>query len=333
MRPIAVTNSLRRAFDAKLPTMLWGQPGIGKSSLVRQFCEQYGYGLIDQRLSQMDPVDLRGIPYKEGERTHWCVPEFLPDVDRDGKEGVLLLDEINSAAQSVQAAAYQIIQDRRLGSYELPRGWVTWAAGNNENDRAIVNKMSSALRNRFMHLDVEVHLEDWRSWAVKNKIRDEVLGFLAFRSGLLNTFNSEAAKAAKAFATPRSWEFVSRVMPTEQTTHDTEFGLYMGCVGEGPATELIGYLKYHRNLPNIDVIFLDPEKAPVPKEPATLYALATTLATRATVDNMDALTKYIDRIGQEYQVVCIKDAVTREGKLAETPAFNKWAVKNGNLMT
>ena len=335
MRPREIVRALDRAFEAKLPTMLWGQPGIGKSSMVAQFAKERKICMIDQRISQMDPVDLRGIPFRESDRTHWCVPEFLPDEKRDGKEGVLLLDEINTGAQSVQAAAYQLIQDRRLGNYVLPKGWLCLAAGNNETDRAIVNKMSTALRNRFMHIDVEVNVDDWRAWAARNQIRDEVRGFLAFRPSDLNTFGKDTAKDDKAFATPRSWEFVSRIMPDEdsKTSIEEEFALYVGCVGIQPATNLVAYLKYHRNLPDLDGVIMRPDSAKVPKEPAQLWAIVTSLAARATKDNLDQICTYFDRLDQEYQVLGIKDAIVRDETLCETKAFQKWSVKNGKLMT
>ena len=192
MRPSQVTQALEYLIKAKQPVMLHGSPGVGKSQVVKQVADKLGIEMIDLRLSQLDPVDLRGVPSvdktKVGKtevgKTNWNVPSFLPT---EGK-GILFLDEINSAAQATQAAAYQLVLDRKLGDYELPDGWAMVAAGNRSTDRAIVNAMSTALKNRFTHLNYEVNNEDWCEWALTHNIAIEVLGFIRFRPMLLNEF-------------------------------------------------------------------------------------------------------------------------------------------------
>lgn len=325
MRPSQVTQALEYLIKAKQPVMLHGSPGVGKSQVVKQVADKLGIEMIDLRLSQLDPVDLRGVPSVEREKvgkkevgkTNWNVPSFLPT---DG-QGILFLDEINSAAQATQAAAYQLVLDRKLGDYELPDGWAMVAAGNRASDRAIVNQMSTALKNRFTHLNYEVNNEDWCEWALTHNIAIEVLGFIRFRPMLLNEFEArneskeereriQRLKDAQAFATPRSWEFMSRVVQ-QQPSPDIEYELYSGIVGEGCAAEFMGYLKYYRNLPNLDALLMAPDKAKVPEEPAVLYALSTGLAAKATMDNMDRVVKYALRMPAEFQVLLVKDAVTR----------------------
>lgn len=346
MRPSQVVASLKYLVDAKQPVMIHGSPGVGKSDVVRQVAKALDWPMIDLRLSQLDPVDLRGIPSVKdhdiaGQRvgmTSWNVPSFLP---KDGN-GILFLDEINSAAQATQAAAYQLILDRKLGDYTLPDGWAMVAAGNRTTDRAIVNQMSTALKNRFTHLNYEVNNEDWCDWALKNDVAIEVLGFIRFRPMLLNEFeqrndSKEEAKRiarikdAQAFATPRSWEFMSRVVK-KQPSPDIEYELYSGIVGEGCAAEFMGYLKYYRNLPNLDALLMSPDKAAVPTEPAVLYALSTGLASKATKDNMDRVVKYALRMPPEFQVLLVKDAIVRDNQLTNTKAFNEWASKNSNIL-
>lgn len=340
MRPSQVFQALSYLIDAKQPTMLHGSPGVGKSDIVRQIAKARNIELIDLRLSQLDPVDLRGVPSVDTKRhlTTWNAPSFLPT----SGEGILFLDEINSAPQATQAAAYQLILDRKLGDYTLPDGWAMIAAGNRSTDRAIVNQMSTALKNRFTHIDYEVNNDDWCQWALDSNIAVEVLGFIRFRPMLLNEFEqrNESAeerkrvqqlKDAKAFATPRSWQFMSRVVG-QQPSKDIEYELYSGIVGEGAAAEFMGYLKYYRDLPNLDALLMAPEKAKIPEEPATLYALATGLAAKATVDNFDRIIKFADRIQPEFQVLLIKDSIARERKVTNTKAFNQWAVKNSNVL-
>lgn len=340
MRPSQIVTALNYLIDANQPVMIHGSPGVGKSDIVRQVAKQRGIELIDLRLSQLDPVDLRGVPSVDTKKriTSWNPPSFLPT---DGK-GILFLDEINSAAQATQAAAYQLVLDRRLGDYVLPPGWAIIAAGNRSTDRAIVNQMSTALKNRFTHINFEVNLDDWCDWALRNNIAIEVLGFIRFRPMLLNEFEQrndskeerervQRLKDAQAFATPRSWEFLSKVIQ-QKPSASIEYELYSGIVGEGAAAEFMGYLKYYRDLPNLDALLMNPGAAKVPEEPATLYALATGLATKATQDNMERVVKYALRMPAEFQVLLMKDAITRDNDLTQTKAFNDWAVKNSDIL-
>ena len=346
MRPSQVTQALEYLIKAKQPVMLHGSPGVGKSQVVKQVADKLGIEMIDLRLSQLDPVDLRGVPSvdktKVGKtevgKTSWNVPSFLPT---DGS-GILFLDEINSAAQATQAAAYQLVLDRKLGDYELPPGWAMVAAGNRSTDRAIVNAMSTALKNRFTHLNYEVNNEDWCEWALTHNIAIEVLGFIRFRPMLLNEFEQrneskeekervQRLKDAQDFATPRSWEFLSKVVQ-QKPGNDVEYELYTGIVGEGAAAEFMGYLKYYRDLPNLDALLMNPGAAKVPEEPATLYSLSTGLATKATQDNMERVVKYALRLPAEFQVLLMKDAITRDNDLTQTKSFNEWAIANADVM-
>ncbi len=340
MRPSQIATALNYLIDANQPVMLHGSPGVGKSDVVRQVAKQRGIELIDLRLSQLDPVDLRGVPSVDTKKhiTSWNTPNFLPT---DGK-GILFLDEINSAAQATQAAAYQLVLDRKLGDYVMPPGWAIVAAGNRSTDRAIVNQMSTALKNRFTHLNYEVSNDDWCDWALRNNIAVEVLGFIRFRPMLLNEFEQrneskeekervQRLKDAQAFATPRSWEFLSKIVQ-QKPSSDIEYELYTGIVGEGSAAEFMGYLKYYRDLPNLDALLMNPGAAKVPEEPATLYALSTGLATKATQDNMERVVKYALRLPAEFQVLLMKDAIARDNDLTQTKPFNEWAIKNAEVM-
>lgn len=331
---VKVLTAALQAEPMSLATMLWGSPGIGKSSITHQLAAEWGIKMLDVRLSQLDPVDLRGIPFVNEGITHWATPYFLPQEKRDGKRGILFLDEINAGAQATQAAAYQLVLDRRLGDYKLPEGWMIVAAGNNEGDRAIVNKMSTALRNRFCHIDVETHPDDFREYGIQKGLAAEVLGFIAFNSKALNMFDNPDERGKKAFATPRGWEFVSRVMSQTKTlTADDELALFTGIVGEGAAAEFMGYLRYHRDLPNIDQLLLNPEKAPIPKEPATLYALTTSLALRATKMTFSPIMKYVNRLPDiEFQVLCVKSSLIKDRECGDTKEFNEWSIKNASAM-
>lgn len=325
MRPIHVSEAAKKCVDTKQAVFIWGPPGGGKSSVIRQLANETGQQLIDLRLSLLDSVDLRGFPHMVGNRMHFATPVFLP-VERDSK-GILFLDEMNAAPPAVQAAAYQLVLDRRIGEYQLPDGWAIIAAGNRETDQGVTYTMPAPLANRFTHIDFDVHFDDWRAWAVTSGIKSEVTNFINFRPNLLMDFDPDK----RAFPTPRSWEFVSKIIDNAQSV-EVERALISGSVGEGAAAELAGFLKIYRNLPNPDAVLMNPKKAEVPTDPATLYALCGALSSRASEANFDRLIEYCMRMRPEFQVLCIRDATQRNRKLGHTKAFDTWALANINVL-
>ena len=178
MKASAITNALHTLFAAQQPVFIWGGPGIGKSAVVRQLARKLAIPLQDVRALLLDPVDLRGLPYLGADgRSKWATPDFLP---KDGC-GILFLDELNAAPAMVQASCYQLVLDRKLGEYTLPKDWAIVAAGNRDSDRAVTTRMPTPLRNRFVHLEFEVDLQEWSMWAIETGIRPEVIAFLRFR--------------------------------------------------------------------------------------------------------------------------------------------------------
>ncbi len=193
------------------PVMLWGPPGVGKSQIVAEIAGERDTRLIDIRLSQLEPSDLRGIPFRaQGGGVDWAIPRMLPDATRHGSHGILFLDEINAAPPSVSAAAYQLILDRRLGEYTVPDGWVIFAAGNRQGDRGVAYVMPAPLANRFTHYEIEPNLDDWVAWALREGMDERLIGFLRFRPELL--FEYDAEQNPVSFPSPRTWEFAHRAL-------------------------------------------------------------------------------------------------------------------------
>ena len=263
MKASDISGALRVLVSARQPVFVWGGPGIGKSAVVKQLAEALKIPLQDVRALLLDPVDLRGLPFLGNDgRSKWATPEFLPQ----GGSGILFLDELNAAPAMVQAGCYQLVLDRRLGEYTLPEGWAIIAAGNRDSDRGATTRMPTPLRNRFVHLDFEVDVQEWSEWGIQAGIRPEVIAFLRFRPELLSAFDRDA----NAFPSPRSWEFVSRILDSlgSKSNPAIEHEVIAGAVGTGAATEFSAFLRMFRELPNIDAILLNPLKEPVPENAA-----------------------------------------------------------------
>jgi AAA domain (dynein-related subfamily) len=318
VRPTDVSKALAALIPTRRPMYLWGPPGVGKSSLVRQAASALGLSLVDVRATLLDPVDLRGLPRLTDGAAVWCPPAFLP---RDG-QGVLFLDELAQAPPLVQAACLQLTLDRRVGEYELPGGWSVIAASNRAEDRAGTHRLISPLLNRFVHIDLDVSADDWQAWAVSQQVAPEVRAFLQYRPALLSQF--DPAANPRAFPTPRSWQFVSDVLPKAPT--DLLHGVVAGCVGDGPAAEFLGFLRLYRELPDLDQVLARPDASPVPREPAVLYALVGALVERCRRAQapLASFVTYALRLPDEFALLALRDALAVQPKLAGLPAVQQW---------
>lgn len=326
MRATALRDALIAIVPTRLPAYLWGPPGIGKSSVVRQVAQALAVDLIDVRAVLLDPVDLRGLPHVNGDhRAHWALPDFLP---RDGS-GILFLDELAQAPPLVQSACLQLTLDRRIGEYQLPDGWTVIAASNRQEDRAGAHRLISPLLNRFLHLDLEISNDDWQQWAVMQGIAADLRAFLRFRPHLLFQFDPQ--QAPRSFPTPRSWEFVSRVLGAPD---DLLYPLVSGCVGEGPAAEFIAFRRLFAQLPDVGATLANPTAGNVPTEPSVLYALAGAIAERCRKDTSahNPAMIYAGRLPKEFGVLLVRDAVGANKAVLATPAGKQWIAANKDLL-
>lgn len=327
MKPSLLVPALETILSAGLTAFIWGPPGVGKSSIADQIAQKRSVNFMDLRAVQLDPVDLRGLPKITPEdRTTWCIPDFLP---QSGK-GILFLDELMSAPRLVQAAFFQLILDRRLGSYRLPDGWSIVAASNREGDRGIVNRMSTPLANRFTHLNFDVDYEDWAAYALTHDFDVKIIAFLRFRRELLMDFDPD--REEKAFASPRSWEFASKLMKKDPAPEILQETL-AGAVGAGPAAEFKAFLDLYASVPNPDTVMLNPKDVPIPDEPSTLYALILALAKRACANTFGQLMKFGSRLEDEFSMLMVKSCELQDPDIRNTPTYSEWLSDKGYLFS
>jgi MoxR-like ATPase len=273
--PAEARSRIKACFVTKRPVFLWGPPGIGKSEIIEGITEELGGFCYDVRLSQMEPTDIRGIPYfnKDNGKMDWAEPVDLPDAETCAKYPVvvLFLDEMNSAAPAVQAAGYQLILNRRIGKYKLPDNVVIVAAGNRDSDKGVTYRMPSPLANRFVHLEVRPDFDSWFQWAVNNQVHQDVVGYVGFAKQSLFDFDPKAA--SRAFATPRSWTFVSQFLKQDGLADDELRDLVSGTIGEGLALSFMAHRKVAGQMPNPSDVLSGKVTELKVKEVSAMYSL------------------------------------------------------------
>ena len=267
--------AIRKCFKVSRPVFMWGPPGIGKSDIIHQIAAEQGREVIDVRLSLWEPTDIKGIPFYNSNKgtMEWAPPIELP-TDPEST-AVLFLDELNSAAPATQAAAYQLILNRRVGTYYLPRGVSIVAAGNRETDKGVTYRMPAPLANRFLHLELKHNFDDWQEWATKNKIHEQVVGYISFAKQDLYDFDPRSA--SRSFATPRSWSFVSDLLGDDDLPESTLTDLVAGAVGDGLAVKFMAHRKVAKQMPKPESILKGEVKKIEIKEISAMYSLVISL--------------------------------------------------------
>ena len=273
---------VRRAMMKQRPVFLWGPPGIGKSDLAAQLADELGAALVDVRLNLWEPTDIKGIPYYNAKDNtmSWAPPSELPNEEFASKHKmvVLFLDELAGAPPAVQSAAYQLILNRQVGTYKLPKNVVIMAAGNRMTDKGVTYRMPSPLANRFVHLELRPDFTDFNQWALTNRINQDVVGYLNYAKGDL--FNFDPTVHDRSFATPRSWVFVSELLENAEEdglTENEQTDLVAGCIGEGLAIKFMAHRKIAKDLPRPEDILAGKVTVLKVKEVSAMYSLTTGL--------------------------------------------------------
>jgi DNA polymerase III delta prime subunit len=327
------------------PLMLWGPPGSGKSTVIRELCAEEGIGFIDVRLAQREPVDMRGLPVPKEDAVHWLPAAEWPR-DPDSR-GIILFDELTAADRALQVAAYEFILDRRLGDlYEVPAGWYVCAAGNRMSDRAAAVSMSSALANRFCHLELEPELEGWVRWATGAGVHPSVIAFLRFRP---ECFFDMSGALEQGWPSPRTWERVSlELQSAEQAGLDEELLelLVRGLVGAGPATEFRAFRGWAEDLPDAAAMLRGDTPVHIPQRADQRYALCAAVV-HALWQGPDAGSEALlagffrvcAELSSDFAAMAMIDALTgpsdaasheRSQRIFAHPGFADWSARHGH---
>ena len=303
---------------------LEGASGVGKSDIVRQMAEARDIPVIDIRLAQCDPTDLRGVPSVVDGRTYWNVPANFPDPEKE-PEGILFLDEVSSAPPAVQAIAYQLVLDRAQGEYTLPDGWMVLLAGNRQSDRGVTFQIAAPLKNRMTTLEVDTVLDDFLDYGAQKGLDPRVMAFVSDRADLLHKYTKE--EYGKQFPSPRGWFAVSNKLQMNFDS-DTRVEILKGDVGHEAAVAFEQFMRVWETMPSINKILTEPDEVEVPRELNVRYCVAMGLSARIDKKNFNNAWKYIKRLPNEFQTLIVKLAYQRDNTLIQATGFSEWAIDN-----
>lgn len=329
MRTSEIKDVLKSLAAANLPVLLVGAPGVGKSDLVAQAARELDADLLISHPAVSDPTDAKGLPWpdKKAETARFLPFGELAQAVKAKRKTLWFLDDLGQATPAVQASFMQLLLARRVNDHVLPDCVTFIAATNRKSDRAGVTGILEPVKSRFATiLEVTPHIDDWTSWAFDAGMPHELISFLRFRAELLHKF--EPTLEMRNSPSPRTWAYVGKMM-LAGLPEGAEAEVFKGAVGEGAATEFIGYLRMARKV-NLDAILLKPDAAPIPEEPSTLYATAIGLAARANTDNFARILQYGERLAKagqpEFCALAVRQAVTRCPELESTADFTRFAV-------
>ena len=322
---IALAESGTARNSEYVTPMLWGAPGLGKTTAVEDETKTLGCDIRTWILAQHDAGELGGFPVlvdgPDGKEMQRCRPANLP---KQGT-GVLFLDEFPQAPLANQNIAAQLINERRIGEHKLGEGWTIVCAGNDIKHRAGTNQMPSHVKDRLLHLNVEADTNDALTYFNSKQFNPELTGFIRYQPEYLHKFDPDQ----KASPTPRSWERVNSVLNWRLPQLEEQQAI-AGLVGGPAAAGLAGFLLVYRELPDPDAPFKAPEIAAIPDDPAVLYALMSSLAARVEGKNAKNMMTYLKRVPhKEFVVCCMKDSLSRNPKLAQQKDVAEWLRTEG----
>lgn len=325
------------------PLMVWGAPGLGKSSIIRELAREYQVGFLDIRLAQREPVDIRGLPVPDKDGVKWLVSSEWPR-DPDSR-GIILFDELTAADRSLQVAAYELILDRRLGDlYSVPEGWYICAAGNRTEDRAVSTTMSSALANRFLHVELESDVDCWSKWAISHDVHPATIGFLRARPELL--FAQKDENLERGWPSPRSWERVSSML---KLVGDQDPRLLRrivnGLVGDRAGVEFMAFLEVSDSLEDVYRSMTNPKvKFTIPKKADRIYAFCSAMVyhlwrgqnDKQEMTLLDGFYRLSRELPSSFAAMTMMDAMgeneQRAEKLFVHPQYQDWAALHGTAL-
>jgi len=330
MKPKDLSQLLSTTIPARLPVLIKGAPGVGKTDIVTQACKDTGTTLLISHPVVDEPIDYKGLPAIRDDHAEFLPFGALRRLIETKDPLVYFMDDLGQAPPTVQAAAMQLILARRINGFQVSDDVTFLAATNRKQDKAGVSGILEPVKSRFVSIvELEPDVDDWVIWASMNNLPPELIAFIRFRPQLLFDFTPTVDMSNSPC--PRTVHNVGKLMQLG-LSQKLEFEAYAGAAGEGFAAELMGFLQIFRHLPDPKLILFNPDGAQIPDDPATIYAIIGALSRLAKPENMDALVSYANRLPEEFSVLLMTDAEKRNPSIINTRAYALWVAKHHTSM-
>lgn len=330
MKASQLSALLAKTIPAKLPVLITGAPGIGKSDIVEQACKACNAKLIVEHPVVSDPTDYKGLPYASNGKADFLPFGNLQEMIEAKELTVVFLDDLGQAPASVQAACMQLLLARRINGHMVSDNVCFLSATNRRADKAGVSGLLEPVKSRFVTIvNLDVDVDDWIKWALKNNLPTELIAFIKFRPELLHAFTP--TNDLVNTPSPRTVHSIAKLMAIG-LPKELEFETFTGATGEAFAVEFMGFLKLYRTLPNPDLILLQPLQASVPSDPSVLYALCAALARKASEQTIARLIEYFDRLPEEFNVFAVQASANKNPKIMQTRAMIEWTSKHQEIL-
>jgi hypothetical protein len=326
VNPSQLQAILTAAIPARLPVLITGAPGIGKSDIVAQAAQQAQADLLISHPVVEDPTDAKGLPWANAGATEATFLPFgqLARAIHATRPTLWFLDDLGQASPAVQASYMQLLLARRVNGHILPDCITFVGATNRRVDRAGVSGILEPVKSRFACIvELEADIDSWCQWAFSHGIPATLIAFLRFRPELLSAFQPTADLTNSP--SPRTWSHLSK-LEALNLPPAIESAVMAGSVGEGASLEYLAFRSMVKSLVNLDAILMNPDKAAIPTKPNELYAVSVGLAARANDTNFARIATYATRLYTEadkgeFAVLLVRDAIRRDERIQYTDSF------------
>jgi len=324
MTPVQLYEFLKTSIHANLNVLITSPPGCGKTAIVNQVCAEEQADLVPMFPAISDPTDFKGFPFIVSGNAVFLPFGDLKLLKEAKKRTICFLDDLGQASISVQAACMQLLHAK----YNVSKHVSFFAATNRREDKAGVAGLLEPVKSRFSTIvSLEPNANDLANWGFKNNMHHDVLSFILYRPALVLDF--KPVFEMKNSPCPRTIFNLSECHKLS-LPEDQAFEVYKGAVGEGFATEFLGFLELKSQLPNMNTVLTDPSNAKIPTDPGILYVFIGQLAYRASQTNMTNIIKLANRIDPEFGMVLMTIIGQRSKKLLEHPEAVAYLSKINN---